>query len=308
MHEEKEETKPKLRSSVNFYLYYWTILAFFILVFINNYAETYDIKTVDLNLMISIVTFLFGFFVTVTFSMLLTKISSLKEAIAVETGRLVSILQLSKNLGAKFYESIRSHIDDYTIKTLKDYKSYQVGRNVLYAIYDDIPLMEMKTENQKASANSLLYILGEWEPTREKLEYLTSRHVEFPLKLANYLLGTILIILLFLNRGDTFTNALFIVLAATVIFIFLILEDFDALRIGDYTYNISNSEQLFDLIGTERYYPEDLVNRVKLIEGRTYRIGVVNRKTNEERIYSIKYTPASFGTRLANITRALGKK
>ena len=84
------------------------------------------------------------------------------------------------------------------------------------------------------------------------------------------------------NRPDIFT---------IIIFIFLIIEDYDSLHIGDYTHNISNSEQLFDLIGRERYYPQNLVQRAKLEEGKIYRIGVYDPAVKEERMFRIKYSP-----------------
>ena len=73
------------------------------------------------------------------------------------------------------------------------------------------------------------------------------------------ILAISLIVLLFLNRGDLLSNLLFIVLSTTIVFILLIIEDYEALRIGDYLYNISNSEQIFDLIGKERYYPKTIM-------------------------------------------------
>ena len=88
-----------------------------------------------------------------------------------------------------------------------------------------------------------------------------------------------------------FTNLLFIILSTVIIFIFFIIEDYDNLRIGDYTYNISNSEQIFDLIEKPRYYPEEILKRVKLKRGVQYRIGLFNEKTKQEKIVTVTYNP-----------------
>lgn len=107
----------------------------------------------------------------------------------------------------------------------------------------------------------------------------------------------ILIVLLFLNRADTFTNTLFIVLSTIIVFIFLIIEDYDHLHIGDYAINISNSEELFDMIEKDRYYSENVINRVHLEKGRMYRIGIFDKKEGKEKIYSIRYS-SIFNTRV----------
>jgi hypothetical protein len=280
--------KIKIKSGSGLYLYHLTIVFLVFFVLVNTYTNVWKIESLDLNLMISVVSFLFGFIITITFSMLLSKMGLLKDALATEAGRLVSLFLLSKQMGKAFHEKIAKRIDDYTVSTLREYTNYNVSRECIYGMYNDCEFMETKTSNQEALAGSFTYILGELEPVREKLEYLTSRRVEWPLKFTNYILGVILIVLLFFNRGEPFTNALFVALSTVVVFIFLIMEDFDNLKIGDYTYNISNSEQVFDLMGKERYYPENVLARAKLERGKKYRVGVKD-KSGKEKIVVMEY-------------------
>lgn len=287
----EEGTSEFIKKGWNIYLYYWTIPAFIFFILINYFSRNFKIEALDIGLMISVVSFLFGFLISVSFSMLLSKNSSVKDSLAGEAGRLVSLYFLSKELGEKFHNKIKERIDDYTVKTLRDYTNYSVSREAMYGIYQDAKLMEVKDQYQNAASNSFMYILGEFEPLREKLEYLTERRLEWSMKFSNYLLGGILISLLFLNRGDSFTNILFIILSTTIVFVLLIIEDYDNLRLGDYTYNISNSEQIFDLIGKDRYYPKELLGRVKLVEGQKYRVGIYNKKTGEEKLFNFTYIP-----------------
>ena len=288
MAEQKEEERIKWVGQ-NIYYYYWSIVAFVILIIINDKFGTYKIELNQLDMMISVATFLFGFLVTVSFSMLLSRVSQLKTCLAIETGRLVSLLELSKHLGGKFHEKMRTHIDNYTVNTLRDYKTYEIGRQALYEIYEDAEEMELKTEFQKQTAASFFYVLGEFESNRENLEYLTQRGLMVALKVSNYLLGAILVGLLFLNRGVLFNDALFVILSTIVIFIILIIEDYEHLKIGDYTFNISNSEQIFDLIGVERYYPKEILPRVKLEKGKKYRIGVYDKRVGKEKVIYQRY-------------------
>ena len=296
------EENQEIKKELDVYRYYWAVPAFFLFILINYFTKRIHLESLDMNLMISIVSFLFGFLITITFSMLLTRISALKENLASETGRLVGLFLLSKHLGKEFHEKIKKKIDDYTINTLRNYTNYDVSREQLYGMYDDIENIEIKNQSQEAIANSFLYILGELEPIREKLEYLTGRRVEKSLKISNYVLGILLMALLFLNRGETFTNAIFIVLSTIIVFIILIIEDYDHLKIGDYTYNISNSEQLFDLLQKDRYYPQYVLNRTPLIPGKKYRIGIFDKKTKQEKIYLMQYNP-SFKRKIASLLK-----
>ena len=277
------------KKGLELYLYYWTLPVFVVFLIINKYANNYNVPAVDLNLMISIVSFLFGFLITISFSMLWSRVSALKSSLAIETGRLVSLFELSKHLGKEFNEKIRKYIDNYTVNTLRDYVNYEVGRESIYGIYEDLDKMELKTESQKQASYSFYYVLGEFEPLREQLEYLTQRGLLWALKFANYALSMILISLLFLNRGNPFNDWLFVVLSTVIVFIILIIEDYEALRIGDYTVNISNSEQLFDLLGEKRYYPRRLLRRVRLEKGQIYRVGVYDPSIKKERIVNMRY-------------------
>jgi len=232
--------------------------------------------------------------------MILNKVSLLKESLATETGRLVSLFLLSKNLGVKFHKKITDLIDTYTITTLRHYSTYAFGRESIYEINKSVGEMEIKNDKQKAIADSFLYILGELEPTREKLEYLTSVRILRSIKFTNHALAIILIGLLFLNRGEIFTEILFVVLSTVIVLILLIIEDYENLKIGDYVVNISNSEQLFDLIGRDRYYPKPALGKVKLKKGREYRIGFYNSKTKTEEIVTLQYT-SGFSFKLQNL-------
>ena len=301
--EEKEEIKHKY----NIYLYYWVIPFFVGFIALNYFANLLKIETFDLGIMISIVTFLFGFFITISFSIILARVKTLKDSLAQETGRLVSLFLLSKHLGEKFNKKLSNIIDKYTIKTLRNYTNYELSRGEVNEIYESCSLMEIKSELQKQASASFFYILGEFEPIREKLEYLTQRGLIQAMKIANYVLAIILISLLFLNRGDLLSNILFIVLSTTVVFILLIIEDYEDLRIGDYINNISNSEQIFDILERERYYPENLVGKVTLEEGRKYRIGIYDAKKKIEKIIVIEYTK-NFDYKFNNLLKKFLKK
>ena len=280
-----------IKKGLNIYLYYWTLIAFIFFVVINSLSSNLSIETFYMGVMISVVSFLFGFLITISFSMLLSRTAALREALSIETGRLISLFLLSRHLGEKFHNNIESKIDEYTIKTLREYTHYEAGRGVIYSIYDSLKLAEAKNGFQNSVLNSFLYNLGELEPVRERLENATSVRLLWSLKLSNYLLGAVLIILLFLNRGDNFTNALFVILSTIVIFILLIIEDYDNLRIGAYNINISDSEQIFDLIGRERYYPKDIIKMAKLEKGKVYRIGIFDPLTRKEKIFRLAYSP-----------------
>jgi len=281
----------QIKRGLNVYLYYWVIPLFVVLVIINKVYPYYSFEGVNIGLMISVVSFLFGFFITISFSIIMNRVALLKESLAIETGRLTSLFLLSKHLGKKFHSCVKNAVDKYTIITLRYYTEYEMSRQVVYDLNDDLKFMESKSEEQKSMSNSFLYLLGEFEPTREKLEYLTRGKLLVAIKFTNYILAFVIIGLLFLNRGNVFTDILFVILSTTVFFIILIIEDYENMKIGDYSVNISNSEQIFDLIGTDRYYPKYLLSRVRLQKGRTYRVGFFNPETKIEEIVKLDYNP-----------------
>ncbi len=283
------DTWREIKKEWNIYHYYFTIIVFLIFLGINYFSRNFKVDSLNIPILLSVVTFLFGFLTNINFSMLLKKVHSLKEGLSNETARLVSMYLLSKHLGKEFNERMRYLIDCYTIKTLRDYRNYSSGRDLVCEMYEVLPKMETSSDSKRAIASRFLSELTSFEGVREELEYLTSSRMEISLKIANYLLGFILIVLLFLNRGDIFTNMLFVILSTTIIFIFLIVEDYDDLKIEDYAANISNSEQIFDLIGKERYYPQEILNRVRLEKGKKYRIGIFDSKANKEKIFKLEY-------------------
>lgn len=285
----EKEIQAIKRKGFHVYLYYLTLVALGLFFAVNLYLQKYHINFDDLDLMISVVSFLFGFLITISFSMILNKVNLLKESLALETAHLVSIFKLSKVLGNKFHERIKLTIDNYTVNTLREYSNYEVGRESLYEMYDSLETAEIKSQMQDKIFNSFIYILGEFEKTREKIEYLTKRSLLWALKAINYTLGIILIILLFLNRGVLFNDALFIVLSTTIVFILLIIEDYESLKLGDYNISIENSEQIFDLIGEKRYYPNFLLKRVHLEKGKIYRVGIYDSATKKEKVVNMKY-------------------
>lgn len=279
----------EIKRGMNFYHYYFTIIILVVFILINYFSRNFKVEALNMTLMISVVTFIFGFLMNINFSMLQKKVHSLKDALAKETSKLVSIYFFSKKLGKKFHEEIVDLIDGYTVHTLRSYKEYSIGRPFVYKMYECLDDMEVKTDYQKSISGSLMSELRGLEEVREQLEYLTSSKMEISLKIAYYLIGCILIILLFLNRGDLFTNLLFILLSTCIVFIFLIIEDYDDLKIEDYAANISNSEQIFDLISRQRYYPQEILSKVKLEKGKKYRIGVFDSKQKEEKIFELDY-------------------
>ena len=296
-----------IKKGLNIYLYYWTLIAFAFFIIINSFLSNFKIESLNTGIMISVVSFLFGFLITISFSMLLSRTATLREVLSIETGRLISLFLLSKHLGEKFHKSIENKIDEYTIRTLREYTHYEVGREIIYNIYNDLKSAEIKNNFQGSVLNSFLYNLGELEPVRERLENITGVRLLWSLKLSNYLLGIILILLLFLNRGDSFTNILFVILSTIVIFILLIIEDYDNLRIGAYHLNISDSEQIFDLIGRERYYPKNILKMAKLEKGKVYRIGIFDPLEKKEKIFRLPYS-SYFDINISRITERFWKK
>lgn len=301
------EKEYKLKRRFYVYIYYFVIPAFVLFSYLNYHLPFVSVPELDLRNMIAVVTFLFGFFISISFSMILSRASNLRDSLAVEAGRIVSLFKSSKFFGETFNKKITERIDGYTIATLRNYDHYEVGREFIYGIYEDLRNLTLTNEIQKAYLSQFLSTLNEFENVHEKIEGLTSEKMLFAMKFANYVLAGLLISLLFLNRGEILTDILFVIVSTVIVFILLIIEDYETLSIGDYASNTSNSEQIFDLIGKERYYPYSILGRVKLEKGRIYRIGVYDAKLKEEKIFNLAYN-SNFQFNLGRAIRGFYEK
>jgi hypothetical protein len=297
----------KLKRGYNLYIYYFIIPIFVIFAYINSHLPTVNVGNLDLRTMLSVVTFLFGFFISISFSMILSRASGLRDSLAVETGRIISLFKSSEFFGEIFHRKIIERIDGYTIATLRDYGHYESGREFIYQIYEDLKNLTITHENQKTYLSSFLSTINSFEKAHEKIEALTSEKMLLAMRFANYILAALFISLLFLNRGEAFTNTLFVILSTLTVFILLIIEDYENLNIGDYINNISNSEQIFDLIGKDRYYPKPLLGKVRLERGKKYRIGIYDSKIEEEKIFNLSYD-SNFDFNLGKFTQIFHKK
>ena len=297
----------KLKRRFYIYIYYFVIPAFIVFSYVNYHVPFVNVEQLDLRTMLSVVTFLLGFFISISFSMILSRASKLRDSLAMETGRIVSLYKYSKFFGETFNKKIIERIDGYTIATLRNLGHYEAGREFLYEIYEDLKNITITNEIQNTYLSSFLTTLNEFESMHEKIEALTSEKMLFAMKFANYVLAGLLIVLLFLNRGNIFTDILFVIVSTVIVFILLIIEDYESLNIGDYAVNVSNSEQIFDLIGKERYYPYAILGRTNLERGRIYRIGVYDTKLKEEKIFNFAYN-SNFHFNLRNAARGLYDK
>jgi len=278
-----------IKKGLGTYLYYWTIVGFLIFLLINYFFKDFKTENLNVGMMISAVTFLFGLLVGSNFSMLRSRLGNLKEVMAIETGRFINLFYLSEKLGGKFHEQIKKRIDRYTIQALSYFQKYEAGRKEIFGIYKDLDLVKPKSKSQELYLRLFLFNLGEIMPIRRKIEYFSKKYQITAMKFVNYALGFILILLLFLNRSNFFTEVLFVILSTIVIFVLLIIEDYDDLKIGAYTLGVSNAEQIFDLIGEKRYYPKKLLKNAEIKKGDICRVGYFDKQSKKHIVKEVKF-------------------
>ena len=195
------EKEYKLKGRFYIYIYYFVIPAFIIFSYVNYHSPFVNVEQLDLRMMLSVVTFLFGFFISISFSMILSRASNLRDSLATETGKIVSLYKYSKFFGETFSKKITERIDGYTLATLRNYHHYEAGREFIYEIYEDLRNLTITNELHKTYLSSFLSTLNDLENMHEKIEALTSEKLLLAMKLTNYVLASLIISLLFLNRG-----------------------------------------------------------------------------------------------------------
>ncbi len=67
----KKMAEDIIKRGYHIYSYYWTIIAFIVLFIINYFSRNFKIEALNIGMMTSVVSFLFGFLISITFTMLI---------------------------------------------------------------------------------------------------------------------------------------------------------------------------------------------------------------------------------------------
>ncbi len=252
------------------------VIPFFLLItpfLLPVYHFTFDISTL-LTVVSLIFAILIGFFIATA----TTNYLRLQSLIADEDSALIGIFNLAKAIQSTSVAKMREVIDQYVIAALDfelvDYvgKTEKQFSSVLFAID------ELSPRNAKGMEliGNIYDKRSEVVRARQEIAFVARRIVTRLHWVVLFFLAALLIFLLFaLRDGNLLFSAVTGILAVATYLILLLLYEVDGNIFLEEQLAYENSQQIFEAIGTLRYYPDyALQNKHILAPAGDYRVGI----------------------------------
>ncbi len=265
------------------YIYAWqsSIITFVILAPIILLLPNIE-QNVDLTIVLTISTFLFGIIAAFAISERYSRFQDLRKLVSAETSSLSFIYITSVDIDKNYSEKLRKLIDDYLIASMQ----YELHN------YEDELQLEFNTlekainqgrifikDGKPELFNKLMDSLVLLNKTRNEISLLGKDKMEKVqwLTLISLSFVTILSTIFILNT-NIFTRSLAVIFCFTIILILLILRDLNNDRWHKESISISPFTEVWDVLGLPHYFMKVDIDtkRVILQKGTKYRIGYNN--------------------------------
>jgi len=247
----------------------------------------------DINLILTVSTFLFGIFSGFFISNRWSRYSRIKTLLTNETGVLISVYILSKIIGKEFAKKIANLIDKYLIEAFL-YEIYEYNEKTdelfykfLYTVKDIRP----KTIQQKEAISQIIKIMGGTPSGREETYFLEKTKLPKFMYWVIWILAAIIIFCLFYIRTGSITYSFITILLSTsVILVVLVLRDLDNLRWDEKVLAFDIYYRVYDAIGKPRVYPDISIKRgrIKPPKDMDYRLLLIEERNGRQYLKGIK--------------------
>tara|TARA_Y100000310_G_scaffold341242_1_gene439779 strand:- start:384 stop:1298 length:915 start_codon:yes stop_codon:yes gene_type:complete len=256
-------------------------------------------KNVELILTIS--TFLFAILAGFFISRSVTKFNEIKRAVVTEDALFLSLYKTSQILGKEFSDKIRDLIDKYYIVSydfaLAEYavKTYKQTNKHFLAMWDTVK--KFKKKESSAAYKIVLDILIEIEKNRNMSSETSREKLGTGRWLILIALSAIILFSIFyLKTTDIYSYVVTILLSTVLVLVLLIIRDLQNLVGTSEEILIESGQEVFEDIGKLRYYNEEYlkgaffkvpkhVNKYRLgihKPGEKIKIKVVNRDISKK--------------------------
>lgn len=240
---------------------------------------------------LTITTFLFGiiagFYIVVT----TTDYNSIKNVLAVETAKLISLYQNVRLYDLNASGSLAERIDEYVRRNF-DYEVIEYA-HVTHIEFDSIvreiqvlPLMQ----DNSWLREKIQEILGEIITTRQQLTVLGTKTLSTFQWAVLYILGGLLILSLYgLRTGELFFDIVTVSISCAVVLVLFLIRDLDLYTWNEKTFSIDTFENVLLAIGKLPYYPSELIQSGRVSpEDEQYRVGVLTGGPHHERTIEVR--------------------
>ena len=254
---------------------------FVIVVFLSSFILDYLYKGSglgdDLNVVLSVSSFIFGFYIILAVTRAKEKQDSIRRQLRLADGLFVSCNIEMKVFPVEIRKKFLKKVDNYLISTV-DYKLSDIEKtsNSFYELYEyTTNSIKPNNDMQKNSIQRICEFLKELSNERTLLEVLSknkSSKLEWGLIISLFI--TILFLILNLNISGVFGSLLIATLVSSLSSILLILYRYDNLAWQESRWVWEPLTRTFMLLGLKPYYGEYLIKqkRFKIPKGIDYRL------------------------------------
>jgi hypothetical protein len=253
-------------------------LAFVLLLIVSFYVNGVGTFN-DISTIFTITSFLYGVLAAWVIGNLWSRLSSIKDMIAVETGDLESIYKFSSVFGKKYVDRIRNAIDDYLLEAFEyELNDYHLKTEKHFLkIFDVVKTAKAKNPTEEQALYQIFECTKDMTKNRnEIIPIATSRLEPYLWMVMIFLSSTIIYSLFYIKTMDMFSIFFTTLVSSTIVLILLVVRDLNQLTAGEEMMGFEIFERIFDIMGKPRYYPEIsfLAERVKPPpKGTPYRLG-----------------------------------
>jgi len=210
----------------------------------------------DVQLILTITTFLFAILVGFFISRLNTRFNMVRELIAAEDANFLVFYKNSTFFGEKFQQEIADLIDDYYIVEFdSDLGAYKANSEQFFILYDKMHEEKKLSEHEDQVFDDMINLLTSIEMARNKASVVHREKLTVGQWLILILLSGIIVFCLFyVDFSESFFRIIAVLLSTAMVLILLTLRDLQNLRIGSQLIATETGEEIFDFIGKPRYY------------------------------------------------------
>jgi ABC-type multidrug transport system fused ATPase/permease subunit len=218
---------------------------------------------------------LFGILSGFTVSILWGRLEKTRGCLTDETGIIYSIYYRSAVFGKTIQNKVSDLIDDYLIATTDaPLEEFNKSQDEFVKLYNYILNLKPSKEHTFERGDMLAMLDEDIKNRTHVLFHSMAKLVPY-LSYSVYVLGFMLILLIFYMHNYTFASAVItILLSSTVVLVMLLIDDLNKMKLWANIFMEVNLNSIYDVIGKKRYYEEWLMKQgyQSPKPGETYRI------------------------------------
>jgi hypothetical protein len=236
-------------------------------------------KVENVDAILASATFLYGIFYGFEAAVVLQNFSSLKSLVSAESASILALWNLSQILPKNAAKEIEERIEHYLVLAIENplTKYVQATNREFFAIFE--PLKKVKTSTE-AESNAMAYMhesMYYLPQTRNQISQVAPRDVDPPEWAMLIILGSIIIVALFLGRDVSILSQLSAaIFSLTVVGSLLLLDEIDSNKIQEEKLEFDVFNDTLVAMGKERYYPKRAIHHkmVSKKKTRNARVGI----------------------------------